>query len=111
MTIYATANVVALDTDIVRVRTSVAPPFSRAEQSNYGSTRRNRQLRRPCIATNVHLCLFCQRIESFQRERNCSRLAGSGSRQNSPRQRVLTRSMSNQRIQAKMIPELVRQGA
>src|SRR5947209_8329998 len=111
MTIFTTADVVTLDAHVVRVRTAVAPPFRWTEQSDNGSASRDCQVRRPGITTNINLRLFCQRMESFQRKRNCSRFAGSGGGYNSTCQRILTGSMSHQRMQAKMIPQLVCQCA
>ncbi len=73
MTIGAATDVESLDADVVRVRTSVAPPFGRAENTDNRRFCGNRQMCRRGVAADVNFCPFCQFIKTFQarlREQN-----------------------------------------
>ena len=66
MTVHATINIVSLYADIFGVRTSVAPPFGRAEESGDGCARRDSQMGRPCVAADVEARALRQSIKAFQ---------------------------------------------
>ena len=67
MTVHAAADVRALDANIFRTRAAVAPPLGRPEQSNDGSTSRDRQMRRPRVASDICLGATRKRVETFER--------------------------------------------
>ena len=65
MTIDPATDIVALNADVVRIWTAVAPPFGRSEQSDDRSPGGDRQVSGSRITADVKCRLLCQCAKTF----------------------------------------------
>jgi hypothetical protein len=77
VTINPTTNIVALNANIVIIRTAVPPPFSRPKQSDNGSARRDCQMSRPGVTADVKFSFLCQRVKTSQGKAGSAGFSGS----------------------------------
>src|SRR4026209_490095 len=66
MAVFAAANVVSLNADVVCIDAAISPPLGRAKNSDDRCLRCNSNMRRACVAADINGRLLREPIESFQ---------------------------------------------
>src|SRR5687767_9328577 len=111
MTVRAATDIESLDALVVRIETAVTPPLGGSKDADDRRTCRDGEVCRPSVAADVDLRFFGKLVETFQGGLGGNGFTRAAAGQNFRGKRRFVRSRYDDRCNAELVPDHIREPA